>query len=561
MVIANFEQGETSKKVRGIRQWDYGQVLRIQGLSLPTAVEIHFSLQESRGDCVTRIGVTKDGVTDVVIPDSMVENEGAIGQEYYIYAWVYLTDETSGHTECEIKLSVETRSKPEAFDKPEDAEIFREAIKAVNEAADRAEEAAKKEVTDGRIDTAVTEYLDENGIKTDKTLTVDGGIADAKATGDELAKKADKKAVEEELKKKADKENPTFTDSISMGRKADSRIGKNSTALGIDVTASNEGSYGEGKNNISNGIFSHVGGENSAAWQHCGFAHGYGCISDAPGAISLGVFNNGKGEASHVDGYDNIAGSAYQHVHGKWNMEDNGNKYAHQIGGGYQRTFPRYNNEGNIEWITETVRGDIYRLDWNGNAWYKGSVTSNGADYAEFFEWEDGNPNDEDRVGLLVTLDGEKIRLANDGDEILGIISGTAAVLGDNYECEWNGKYLTDDFGMVIYDKVEEFVDVITGIDEETNEPITEKKSVGIFKHPRINPDYDPEQAYINRAERPEWDTVGMLGKLYLRDDGTCAENGYVTVGENGIGTASREKTNMRVLSRASEKVIRVLLK
>lgn len=143
MVIANFEQGETSKKVRGIRQWDYGQVLRIQGLHLPTAVEIHFSLQESRGDCITRIGVTRDGVTDVVIPDSMVENEGAIGQEYYIYAWVYLTDETSGHTEYEIKLSVETRSKPEAFDKPEDAEIFREAIKAVSECADRAEEAGK----------------------------------------------------------------------------------------------------------------------------------------------------------------------------------------------------------------------------------------------------------------------------------------------------------------------------------------------------------------------------------------------------------------------------------
>lgn len=143
MVIANFEQGETSKKVRGIRQWDYGQVLRIQGLHLPTAVEIHFSLQENRGDCVTRIGVTRDGVTDVVIPDSMVENEGAIGQEYYIYAWVYLTDETSGHTEYEIKLSVETRSKPEAFDKPEDAELFREAIKAVNECAERAEEAGK----------------------------------------------------------------------------------------------------------------------------------------------------------------------------------------------------------------------------------------------------------------------------------------------------------------------------------------------------------------------------------------------------------------------------------
>ena len=75
MVIANFEQGQRKKTVSDkLKQWDYGQVLRIQGLSLPTAAEIHFSLQESRGDCVNRIGVTKDGVTDVVIPDSMVEN-------------------------------------------------------------------------------------------------------------------------------------------------------------------------------------------------------------------------------------------------------------------------------------------------------------------------------------------------------------------------------------------------------------------------------------------------------------------------------------------------------
>ena len=161
---------------------------------------------------------------------------------------------------------------------------------------------------------------------------------------------------------------------------------------------------------------------------------------------------------------------------------------------------------------------------------------------------------------MLVTLDGEKIRLANNGDEILGIISGTAAVLGDNYECEWNGKYLTDDFGRVIYDLVEEFVDEIVGEDEEGN-PIIEKQSLGFWKHPRLNPDYDPEQTYVNRADRPEWDTVGMLGKLYVRDDGTCQVNGYATVGENGIATASSDKTNMRVLSRVNENIVRVLLK
>ena len=142
MIIVDFKD-ENYKRVTGLWQWDYGQVLRIQGLNLPKAVEIHFSLQESGGQSVTRIGMTKDGVTDVVIPDSMLENEEAVGS-YDIYAFIYLTDDTSGQTEYKICMQVKARPKPEAFDKPEDEEIFQEAITAVRESADRAESAEQK---------------------------------------------------------------------------------------------------------------------------------------------------------------------------------------------------------------------------------------------------------------------------------------------------------------------------------------------------------------------------------------------------------------------------------
>ena len=40
-------------------------------------------------------------------------------------------------------MKVHSRSKPEAFERPEDAELFREAIAAVNEASERAETAEK----------------------------------------------------------------------------------------------------------------------------------------------------------------------------------------------------------------------------------------------------------------------------------------------------------------------------------------------------------------------------------------------------------------------------------
>ena len=143
IVIANFEKGNNTKGIFGVWQYSYGQVLRIQGLTLPPAVEVHFSLQNTGGEATPRIGVTKDGVTDVVIPDSLLEN-GDIAQDYEIYAFVYLRNETSGQTEYKITMHVTSRPKPEAFDRPEDAEIFKEAIKAVNESAARSAESEKQ---------------------------------------------------------------------------------------------------------------------------------------------------------------------------------------------------------------------------------------------------------------------------------------------------------------------------------------------------------------------------------------------------------------------------------
>ena len=73
MITAVFTDGDDCVWAYGLWQWDYGQQLRIEGLHLPTVVEIHFSLQEAGGEAVPRVGVTKDGVTTVTIPDSMLD--------------------------------------------------------------------------------------------------------------------------------------------------------------------------------------------------------------------------------------------------------------------------------------------------------------------------------------------------------------------------------------------------------------------------------------------------------------------------------------------------------
>lgn len=146
MITAVFTKNNDYAQVYGVWQWDYGQELRIQGLHLPAAVEIHFALQETGGEAVTRVGVTQDGITTVPIPDSMLEGAGN-SKDYQIYAWVYLADQVSGETIKRIKIQVRARPMPEAFEAPEDGEIFRQAIEAVNEAAKRAEDAGKEAVS------------------------------------------------------------------------------------------------------------------------------------------------------------------------------------------------------------------------------------------------------------------------------------------------------------------------------------------------------------------------------------------------------------------------------
>lgn len=127
----------------GLWQHDYGQILRITGADLPKAVEVQFSLKDKGGDTLTRIGTTVDGATEVKVPDSLLKNENCT-QNYLIYAWIYVTDDTSGNTEYKIILHVKSRSKPEKpTEEPlPEPNIFHETVEAVNVSAERAEKAA-----------------------------------------------------------------------------------------------------------------------------------------------------------------------------------------------------------------------------------------------------------------------------------------------------------------------------------------------------------------------------------------------------------------------------------
>lgn len=129
---------------RKIWQYDYGQILSITGQNLPTATEVHFSLDIRGGSTLSRVGTTVDGVTTVKIPDELLKNNGKSG-DFSIYAFIYVIDEESGNTEYRITIPVYSRPKPENpnVDPTPEPNIFHETVTAVNNAADRAEKAAK----------------------------------------------------------------------------------------------------------------------------------------------------------------------------------------------------------------------------------------------------------------------------------------------------------------------------------------------------------------------------------------------------------------------------------
>lgn len=160
------------------------------------------------------------------------------------------------------------------------------------------------------------------------------------------------------------------------------------------------------------------------------------------------------------------------------------------------------------------------------------SFSPSGADYAEYFEWLDGNVNNEDRIGMSVSLEGDKIRLAREGDELLGVVSAHPAMAGDSADLYWKHQYLLDDFGRQIMENyhVWEWTDPDGKRQSIASFDVTRKTKIpanavkieldadgNALQRAKPNPAFDPNQKYIPRSQRREWSPIGLIGKLRLR--------------------------------------------
>jgi len=263
---------------------------------------------------------------------------------------------------------------------------------------------------------------------------------------------------------------------------------------------------------------------------------GYGEALISDGYVFRIESSNGQNLAS---GYG-MAGGAYAQAHGLYTIAAHPGAVTY----GKYGTSPEEYSWSLANGTSLAAQGLAVKILQNGDIHADGTLTSPCADYSELFEWLDGNPDNEDRAGYFVKLVGDKITIADDFDTPLGVISAMPAIIGDSGEMHWHGKYLTDDFGRVKYHDV-----VIPAEKDEEGNIIAQER---IERQPLLNPNWDSAQEYVPRLKRPEWATVGVLGKLIVYDDGTLQSGDLCRCG-NG-GKAVKSITNgYQVLKRISE--------
>ena len=316
-----------------------------------------------------------------------------------------------------------------------------------------------------------------------------------------------------------------------------------SHAEGRQTTASGENGHAEGWGTVASGSDSHA--QNS------------GCVASAKMSTAMGNFTTASNFASLVAGKANkamIDGGTYNNKTGDVFVVGNGSATN----------------------ISTGIFSNAFRVTYAGQTYGLSAFNTSGADYAEYFEWQDANPEAEDRVGFFVTLQGDKICLAQAGDYLLGIVSANPCIIG-NADEDWLGRWEHDDFGRFIQIDVETPVTELRHKEvpllDENGEP-TGEVSFEIEEVPtgevihgwdyKQNPDYDSSQQYIERKDRPEWAAVGMLGVLAVRDDGSCQVDGFCQCADGGIATAAEKYIpgqTYRVIARVTENIVKVVFR
>lgn len=385
--------GEEIELTDELWQYDFGQKIQVTGIELPDVCEVHFQY-DNLTETKTVTGYKQEDALIIDIPNEALTSRGIIK------LYIYLVSSEEGRTVNVAIMHVNRRMKPEGFEVPEDIDLFHHTLLAADEYMHQAKNA--KENAEKAADRAES----ARDLAEGSARTAQGSAEAAEQAKNEAVEAAESIKNTKVPTKTSELENDSHflaaDTEISWGRKADTTIGEQSVALGVNVEASGVNSHAEGSNTKASGSCSHAEGRittasgyashaegmvSTASGQYC-HAEGYGTISkgDATHAEGRGTTASGfsthaegsntiaSGMHAHAEGNNTKAGGVYshaegsnteakgntQHVQGKYNVIDESNKYAHIVGGG----------------TSNDKRKNIHTLDWEGNAEYAGDVAA-----------------------------------------------------------------------------------------------------------------------------------------------------------------------------------------
>ena len=171
----------------------------------------------------------------------------------------------------------------------------------------------------------------------------------------------------------------------------------------------------------------------------------------------------------------------------------------------------------------------MFRVNGNGETFTHKGFFSNSTGYAEVFEWADGNPRDENRMGLTVAINdaGELIDANDDNENIIGVVVESAAIIGNTGWNIWQDKYNMDSNKSTKY-KVVEWKDesgvlhseYVTSLSPNFALPedaiIYETGDNGLeLRRPIMPINYDADKKYIPRIKRG-WTLVALTGTVNM---------------------------------------------
>ena len=180
------------------------------------------------------------------------------------------------------------------------------------------------------------------------------------------------------------------------------------TVVGIEDGVWGWASHAEGNSTRALGDYSHAEGEGSMVESGHSGSHAEGYYTEIYASYAHAEGNRTKvyGLGAHAEGEYTIARGPYSHVQGKYNIADVNGKYAHIVGNG----------------DADNTRSNAHTLDWDGNAWYSGNITSDGIMYM----------NKTDKIATEKYVTAAITNLIDSSPTALDTLNELAAALGDD---------------------------------------------------------------------------------------------------------------------------------